>query len=291
MPALVWATTRVALMNFKDQLPGTSKKENKIMLRDMKEMQGYTIQATDGEIGKVQTFYFDDRSGTVRYLVADTGGWLSEQLVLIAPAALGQPNWSQKKFPVNLTKVQIENSPPVGTDQPISRQMETHLRDYYGWDPYWQMTLANNPWQSMGAPVPSREAQLGQQARRQEGAGAPTQTLEGQDAHLRSSEEVIGYHIQAQDGEIGHVETFLVDDATWRIRYLVVDTHNWLPGKKVLVAPEWIEDIDWAERKVFVDLTRQQIKSGPTYEETEPVSREFEKEIYEHYGYQGYWML
>lgn len=259
------------------------------MLRDMKKMQGFTIQATDGEIGKVHDFYFEDQTGMVRYLVVDTGGWLSEQLVLIAPEAIGQPDRTQKKLPVNLTKVQIENSPTIGIDQPVSRQMETHLRDYYGWDPYWQMTLANNPWQSMGAPAPDREGQLGQQALSQEGVAVPT--LEAQDSHLRSSEEVIGYHIQAEDGEIGHVETFLVDEEDWRIRYLVVDTRNWLPGNKVLVAPEWMDHIDWAERKVHVNLTRQQIKSSPTYEDTKPVSREYEKEIYKHYGYRGYWML
>ena len=65
------------------------------------------------------------------------------------------------------------------------------------------------------------------------------------DPHLRSSAAVTGYHIQATDGDIGHVEDFLLDDRSWTIRFMVVDTTNWWAGEKVLIAPAWIERVDW----------------------------------------------
>lgn len=258
------------------------------MLRDMKEIEGYTIQATDGEIGSVYAFYFDEESGYVRYLVADTGGWLPGRKVLIATEALGTPNWATNMLPVNLSKQQVEDSPIIDTEQPVSRQMETHLRDYYGWSPYWQMTVAYNPWQSMGPLVPSPGPTPDQTAEKAAEA-APTAVLNDADPHLRSSREVIGYHIQATDGEIAHVETFLVDDATWRIHYLVIDTRNWLPGKKVLIAPEWIGRIDWADRVVHVNLAKAQIKSSPEYDKSAPISRSYEENLYTHYNSTGYW--
>lgn len=253
------------------------------MLRDMKEIEGYTIQALDGNVGKVHSFYFDDLSGVVRYLVVNTGGWLTGRQVLISPEALEAPNWATKTFPVNLSKEQIENSPSIGTDQPVSRQMETHLSDYYGWTPYWQMTTVPSPWQSMGPVMPETNDKEPQQQ-----AGQMVAT-KNPDPHLRSSREVIGYHIQAVDGEIGHVETFLVDDANWRIHYLVIDTRNWLPGKKVLIAPEWIENIVWSDRKVHVDLEKAQIETSPEYDNSVPLSRVFERTLYKHYGRPGYW--
>jgi hypothetical protein len=256
------------------------------MLQDMKEIEGYAIQAIDGKLGKVKSFYFDDQTGFVRYLVVDTGGWLPGRQVLIGPEALGEPNWVDKTLPVYLSKEQIENSPEVSMERPVSRQMETNLRDYYGWPSYWQMAVAHNPWQGMGpiAPAPAPVEITGERQ------SAQVQLAEDQDPHLRSSEEVIGYHIQAVDGEIGHLETFLVDDMTWRIQYLIVDTKNWLPGKKVLVAPEWISEFLWSEKKVLVDLQKDQIEASPEYDPAAPFSREYEANLYRHYGSKGYWM-
>lgn len=256
------------------------------MLRDMQELQGYSIQATDGKIGHVHSFYFDDQSGTVRYLVVETGNWLTERQVLISPESLGRPDGNDKKLPVNLTKAEIEESPSIANDEPVSRQMEVTLRDYYGWSPYWQTAMAPDAWSSIPPAVPTV---AGQQHERELEEAVALKTEEP-NLHLRSSREVIGYHIQALDGEIGHVETFLVDEANWRIQYLVVDTRNWLPGKKVLVAPEWIERIVWEERKVHVDLSKEQIKSSPEYDDSQPVRRAYEEELFSHYDSTGYWL-
>lgn len=244
------------------------------MLRSMKELRGYKIRAKDGDIGKVVEFYFDDKGWTIRYLVADTGNWLPGRQVLIAPAAFhGQPDWKSETFPVILTKEMIKESPHISTDRPVSRQKELKLNRYYGWPIYWSL----NP---EGIPVgelPVAESGI-----------PPTEEPEG-DSHLRSSREVIGYHIQAKDGEIGHVDDFIVDDENWIIRYMIVDTRNWLPGKKVLVSPHWIEEVNWAEAKVHVDLTREKIKDSPEYDPAASVNREYEEILYDYYGRPKYW--
>lgn len=235
------------------------------MLRSIKSLRGYILRATDGDVGKVREFYFDDRFWTVRYLVADTGRWLVDRLVLLSPASLGDPDWERNLFPVNLTKDQVEKSPLISADEPVSRQMEVDLHGYYGWPPYWH-----------AAPYIAA-------------AQASAQRREKGDPHLRSTREVIGYHIRATDGEIGHVDDFVVDDKAWAIRYMVVDTRNWLPGKKVLVAPQWTMDVDWAGRRVNVDLTKDTIENGPEFDPSQPVNREYEVRLYDYYGRPHYW--
>jgi hypothetical protein len=235
------------------------------MLRSIKGLRGYTLSATDGDVGKVREFYFDDRSWTIRYLVADTGNWLTDRLVLLSTTSLGNPDWEAKVFPVGLARKQVEESPPISADEPVSRQMEMDLHGYYGWPPYWH-----------GAAYMAL-AQL-QAKRKQRG-----------DPHLRSTREVIGYHIQATDGEIGHVDDLIVDDEAWSIRYMIVDTRNWLPGKKVLVAPQWTADIDWAGRRVSVDLSQDAIENGPEFDPSMPVNREYEVRLYDYYGRPHYW--
>jgi hypothetical protein len=235
------------------------------MLRSVKNLNGFKIRATDGEIGRVDDFYFDDYLWIIRYLVADTGSWLLGRLVLLPTASLGYPKWEQRAFPVTLGKEQIENSPPIDADQPVSRQMEGEIHGYYGWPPYW----------SVSAYSAAREAG---EPRRREG-----------DPHLRSTNQVFGYHIQATDGEIGHIEDFIVQDETWTIRYMVVDTRNWLPGKRVLVSPMWATKLDWVEKKVHLDLRREVIEESPEFDPTVPVNREYEVRLYDYYGRPHYW--
>lgn len=252
------------------------------MLRSVKELHGYKILARDGEMGKVHEFLFDDEFWTIRYLVADTGSWLQQKLVLISPIALQQPDWSGRKFPVTLTKEQVENSPDIDKDKPVSRQHEIRLNRYYRWPLYWTgggLSAAGTP----GMPPPLVEDE--------EMAEIEQEDIEdAKDKHLRSTKEVMNYHIHARDGEIGHVEDFIVDDENWLIRYLVVDTKNWLPGRKVLVSVEWSERIDWAGALVHVDLTREQIKQSPEFDPSKPVNREYEKQLYDFYGRPKYWL-
>jgi hypothetical protein len=248
-----------------------------MMLRSASHLIGYSIAAEDGHLGKTGDLLFDDRYWVVRYLVAETGSWLQGRRVLLARASLGQPDWQSRAFPVALTKQQVEDSPEIQEDEPVSRQHEARLHAYYGWAPYWHAPSFPTDLPVAAAPVPPPED------KDDEG--------ESGDPHLRSVKEVTGYHCEATDGELGHVEDFVVDDDTWLVRYVVVDTRNWLPGKKVLVAPQWFSGIRWTDRQVSVDLTREQIKNSPTYDPGAPVNREYEERLYDFYGRPGYWRV
>ncbi|MFN7139723.1 MAG: PRC-barrel domain-containing protein [Limisphaerales bacterium] len=213
------------------------------MLRKARTLKGFHLGAIDGEIGKIKDFYFDDTSWKVRYMVADTGKWLPHRKVLISPHAFGSIDDKERLVHVQLTREQVENSPTIDADKPVSRQMEEDYLRYFGWPFYWLDPLM---W---GAPA----------------AAGPVETADAEaregDPHLRSVEEVIGYHIQARDGEIGHVEDFLVDEDDWTIHEMIVETRNWLPGKRVLVSPLLIKSVNWAESTVRVALTREALKT------------------------------
>lgn len=251
------------------------------MLRRVKDLTGYSIEATDDEIGTVQDFYFDDEAWTIRYLVVDTGEWLPGRSVLIAPEALDRPGWDSRRFPVRLTKREVEQSPGVETDKPVARQKESELRAYYRWPLYWTGQAGFMP----PAAGTQAEAVAALQAGAQAGIGQRPSTAETtDDPHLRSANEVIGYDIRARDDEFGRVEDFIVDDDTWIIRYLVVDCGNWLSSKNVLIAPPWIHAVNWAERTVRVGLTRQTIADGPEYTPELPISPEYERQLLSYYG-------
>ncbi|HLN12249.1 MAG TPA: PRC-barrel domain-containing protein [bacterium] len=244
-------------------------------LNQAKTLQGYRLDSLDGEIGKVKDFYFDDRYWAVRYLIADTGTWLASRQVLISPHALGSVSKDERHIAVTLTKKQIEGSPSLDSDKPVSRQFEQDYYGYYGWPAYWS---GPDMWGSYPTIMPDPALWR-----------APTRAEKAWDPHLRSTHAVSGYHIQATDGEIGHIADFVIDDATWAIRYLIIDTQNWWPGKKVLVAPQWIERVSWDESKVFVNLTREAIRRSPEYADGSPPTREYETGLYRHYDRQGYW--
>jgi hypothetical protein len=248
------------------------------MLIKAKTLKGYKLKSLDGEIGKVNEFYFDDHHWTIRYLVADTGmSWLLDKQVLISPYALVAVEKKEQRIVINLTKKQIEDSPSLNSDKPVSRQFEEAYYRYYGWPMYWN---GPNMWGSY--PYLERDPEKW-------GASTQADKAEG-DPHLRSTQDVSGHYLQALDGEIGHVEDFIIDDDTWAIRYLIIDTRNWWPGKKVLVSPQWIERISWRESKVFIKLTREIIKQSPEYTEGSLLTRDYETDLHRHYNRPGYWV-
>jgi hypothetical protein len=255
------------------------------MLRSLKDLRGFAIGAIDGDVGTVAECYFDDASFTVRYVVVETGGWLADRKVLLSPTAFDAVDWEHRRIATGLNKAQVESSPHIDTQKPVSRQHETIYFGHYGVSPYW-----SGPYLWGMSPYPSRAL------------GVPTNALEleheprwnwesmGQnDPHLRSSAAVTGHYIQATDGEIGHVEDFLVDDRSWTIRFMVVDTTNWWAGEKVLIAPAWIERVDWNHSKVHVTLTRAQIEESPTYAPDRLVERAGEKPLYHRRAEPGFW--
>jgi hypothetical protein len=262
------------------------------MLWNASVINGYAIAASDGRLGTVSDFLFDDASWLVRWLVVDTGDWLSGRKVLLSTSVLGHLDPKKREFSVELTMQQVKDSPDVDTERPVSRQIETNIYDYYGWTPYWGNALFTDSYigdavlvaPSMGStqPLASRDlAPWGSSER--EKVIADTERGDD-DPHLRSVAAVTGYHIHATDGEIGHVEDFLVDDADWSIRYLVVDTKNWWPAKKVLISPRSVRDIDWTDKLVNLNVDRQRIKASPAYDPTTEVDRAYERQFHNYYG-------
>jgi hypothetical protein len=253
-----------------------AKNEGIIMLYTAKTLKGYRLDSLDGEIGKVKEFYFDDRHWTVRYLVANTGTWLTGRKVLISPYALNNVKKVERDISVALTKKQIENSPSLNSHKPVSRQFEDDYHGYYGWPTYWS---GSSVWGNY--PYIERDRNKW---------GQFTPGAKSWDRHLRSTHSVTGYRLEALDGEIGHIEDFVIDDETWAIRYLVVGTKNLWPGKKVLVSPQWIERVSWTESSVFINLSREAIKDSPEYTEDSLLTRDYEIGLHRHYNRKGYWI-
>jgi hypothetical protein len=247
------------------------------MLWDASALEGYSIEASDGRIGSVGEFLFEDTSWIVRWLVVDTGHWLSGRKVLLPPSALGEPDPSLRQFPIKLTMQQVKDSPDIDTDRPVSRQHETHLYRHYGWNPYWDSGLLPIGG-GIGLPFVETLPRSGSMPL-SEDAG---QT--GGDPHLRSTDAVTGFHVHATDGEIGHVEDFLVDDADWSIRYLKVDTKNWWPGSRVLISPRSVRSIDRTNRLVHLDVDRQKVKNSPPYDPSKTVDGAYDETFLTYYG-------
>jgi len=226
------------------------------MLRNIRDLYGFAIHATDGDIGSAHDFYFDDQQWTVRHLVVTTGRWLSHHRVLVPPMSVTNVDRNSREFHTALTKAQVANSPDVDTDKPVSRQRHAEVYWHYGFT---------------GSVLP-------EEPRREEG-----------DPHLRRTREVIGYFVYGVDDRIGHVDDFLVDDGSWIIRYMVVDTRSWWLGRKVLVPPGWIVSIKWEGMAVYVDLSRAAVRRAPDYDPRLPIDRDYETRLYESYGRPKYW--
>ncbi|WP_417387703.1 PRC-barrel domain-containing protein [Gimesia sp.] len=242
------------------------------MFRSTNELRGYKVLATDGDCGTVQDFLFDDDTNIVRYLVVDTGDWLTDRQVLVSPVAIEQPDLDSLELPTVLSKANIEAAPLVETDQPVSRQYESALTTFYNWPVYW----GNSP-----APILNHSTTTVELKERvAAGKGDP---------HLRSVSEVTGYNIQCMEDTLGHVEDIIVDTESWSLRYLVIDTRNWLPGKKVIIAFDWITHFTWENQKAHVDLTREQVENAPLYDPRLPVNRAYETQLYDFYGRPTYW--
>jgi uncharacterized protein YrrD len=256
------------------------------MLRSFDHISGHTIRASDGAIGSLHDVYFDDQSTLIRYFVVDTGTWLPGRRVLLAPAAVGGIDAGRREIVTGLSRRQVEDSPSVDSERPVSRQQELALHSYYGWDPYWTAPpLAGGFTPYWGPAMPSAYPPPGE-ARIAEEVAA--REREHADPHLRSAREVEGYYVAARDGDIGHVEDFLIDDRDWAIHLLAIDTRNWLPGRKVVISPSWLRAIDWGERKIEVDLTRQEIKDSPEYDPALVPDESYLERLAAHYGRPGY---
>jgi sporulation protein YlmC with PRC-barrel domain len=262
------------------------------MLWSVNDAVGYRVDASDGEVGSVADFFFDDRTSAIRYVVVDTGSWLPGRKVLLVPGALRHAGGGSRAFSTELSKAQVKDSPDVAAEKPVSRQQEELLHAHYGWQPYWaygpEMAALAPYWGAAGYATPLYETRQTPETEAEAQRAAEAQLGQG-DPDLRSAREVIGYYVAASDGDIGHIEDLLVDDDAWRIRYLVVDTRNWLPGRKVVVSPQWMQRIDWGRETVTLDQTRDQIRNSPEYDPAAVLDRGFEERLHRHYDRPGYW--
>jgi len=252
------------------------------MLLAISAFKGYAIDASDGRIGTVSDFLFDDKSWKLRWL--DVGTWLVGRTVLIHPSAITGADHERRQFGLALTKAKVEASPETRSDEPVSRQIEYNLHSYYGWDPLW----AGNSYfggGAMASPLLSPPLFGGLSAGEAAGIGAGAE--EG-DPHLRSITAVTGYHLHATDGDIGHVENFLVDDESWVLQYLVVDTRDWWPGKHVLLSPHAVQDISYLDRKIRLTVSRALVMASPPWDPATTVERAYQQRLHRHYAWPNY---
>jgi hypothetical protein len=262
------------------------------MLFAVSGLIGCAVKASDGEIGAVKDFLFDDQTWTIRWMAVDTGHWLPDRQAFIHPSAIAPLTLPPKprlpmmspgetfELTVNLARDEIEAGPHSCESEPVNRDMEALLYDYYGWDPYWGATHFG------GAVLPNAEARIVHDAARRD-ADSASPPVDGGD-HLHSVAEFKGYYVHALDGDIGHVENLLADDAKWEIRYLVIATRNWWPGKLVQLAPYAVKDIDWFSEHINMNVTRDQVRSAPAWDPLAMMDEASEDELHRHFGWPGY---
>jgi len=233
------------------------------MLWNASALRHFTIEATDGQIGTVADLLFDDHSWTTRWLVVETGSWFAHRRVLLPLSALGKPDEAARHFTVHLTRQQVKDSPDVDTDLPVSRHKEAHVYNYYDWNPYWTSGFAAMS-NAIATPLVLPFARDDVEPRYQDQRTDAVQ--DDGDPELRSVQAVIGYHIAATDGDIGHAEDFIADADGWHIRFLTIDTKNWLPGQRVVISPRLIRHLDWLSHAIYLTVTAAKIKSSPPYD-------------------------
>ena len=218
------------------------------------------MKATDGEIGEVKEFYFDDETWSVRYLIIETGNWFSNKKVFIVPQALLIPDWENKNFPINLTKAQIKSSPDIDTDLPISLRQEIEMYSHYAWERYSSSGFYAGDSASVMNPRPVIDEEI---ITENSSADSPADY----DPHLCSTERISGYHIHAINGDIGHLKDFIIDSETWKMTDLIIDTHNWIGGHKVLVPVRHVQEIQWENFKIIIDISKEYLKDCQVFNE------------------------
>jgi len=233
------------------------------MLRSAAEMFGWSIEAEGGEVGHLSDVYFDDQRWAVRNLVMNTSHWPAGRSVLLSPRSVNGVDPARQVVRTSLSRSEVAGSPDVDRARPVSRQHELELSHYYGF-PSYAVTVGASVGLAMPATLPKGPA--------------------GGDGHLRSVRAIMGYFVHALDGEVGHVEDFLVDDDTWSIRYLLVSVRRRWTIHQVLVPVDWIARVSWGARTIEVSLPAEAIRLAPTHDRAVPVSPEHEARLGRYYG-------
>ncbi len=252
------------------------------MLKSINEIIGYTLFSKGDDVGKCKDLLFDDQLWTVRHMVADTGGWLVGKKVLVSPVMVQKTDWQMQSIFLDITREQLEKCPSLLEDEPVSREHERKIFQFLNCPYYW---VDNGLWGHAAYPavmtrVPEESAQKADEKILEE-----PQAQDGEENHLRSYKEVKGYNIETSDGNIGHVDDFILEDKTWALRYVVVDTRNWLPGgKKILLSLNWVKKVIWELSLLFLDIRKEQVENSPEFDPEQPVNIEYETRLYDYYG-------
>ncbi len=271
------------------------------MLRSVADLKHYTLEAQDGDIGHVVDLLFNDHDWVVRHLVTSTARWLPGRKVLLPSRLLAQPDWRRQTVPVDLTRWQVEESPPLEEDAPVSLQHVNEIEQHFHLPTSWtgggtplaegpqphQVDTALEQLERKESEVQQLRGETAAPAERG-AAGEAEQRLPG-NPHLRSAREVIGYHLEGKDGRVGRIEDLLVEDEKWVLRYAVVDTRVLLPGGRVLLPLPWLQSIRYQDEAASVDLSREAVRESPDYNPNEPVNRRTEEVLYDYYGRPHYW--
>jgi hypothetical protein len=223
----------------------------------LNRLHGFSVFATDGNIGTVNEFYFDDKAWAIRYLVLGIDPALSDRRVLVPCAALGNIDHLARALSVALTSEQVLSGPDIESRKPVYRQRQRRILDHLR-----QFAVRSR---AGVAKLPAEATYKASSQNEPAGTAGDDRPAEA-DPHLCSTEEVTGYRIQARDGQIGRIKDFVADQKSWNIGYVVVKTRIWLPGRFVLVAPTWTVGISWGESKVHLDLCKDTIKNSPRLE-------------------------
>lgn len=239
----------------------------KVSLNGFTGFAGFRMGATDGDIGIIKEIYFDDQTWTVRYLIVKTGNFLNGKLTLVSTQALLAPDWDNELFPTNLAIDQIKNGPDIDTDKPVYRQHELKLYDHFPWVIYWGMGLMPLE-DSVEMAVSEKISQ------------ASTES----DPHLRSSDKITGYALQAVDGELGHIDDFIIDTDSWKIIFIVVKTGNWFSGKRVMLPIGWISEVDWQASRIVVDATVEKVQQCTEFDPDAAINEVYEKVLRDYSG-------
>lgn len=244
------------------------------------EIDGFGLHAKDGEIGHVTDLYFDDEQWTVRYLVVGTGPWFFGRRVLISPNSVTALDWDARTVTVSLSAKDVRESPDIDTDKPISRQQESEYHLYYNFPPYWG-----------GVALWGRYAQPGGELSDQDIAEHERTKSEqqGHENHLRSAREVSGYRVMATDGEVGHVDDFLMDPQNWAIRYLAINTGSWLKKHEVAITRKLVDQVVWSQAQMNVNASKGLIETAPDYDPAVGIDRTVESAIFSHFTTHPYW--
>ncbi len=246
------------------------------MLQRLDKLRGWTVEASDGEVGKVKDFFFDDDRWVVRYFLVDAGSWLGRD-TLVSPLSVNNFDFDRKRFRLSLTRSLIKGSPVFEDRQRLSRRWEATYAGYYKYPYYWGSTGlwgAEESPEAFGRTAPSTYS---------------ADKFSNDEFRQRRVSEVLGFHIRALDGEVGHIDDFLADTNSWKIRYLLADTSNFIGGKWVLISPDWTRRVDWNGLTVNVDMNSNEVKNAPEFDPDRMVDRDYELKLHDYYHRPTYW--